>query len=194
MVFRRRPEPADPLADVVVASVSHRFRGEVAGARDAAERYAAIVGRTPAGPVRDRLDALADEVHAAVRAVQAAAVATDARLATLGDLEPSTLTARLKDARRALARAEADGRETDALRATAESLDRQLGSTHVVWDAVERAEAELHRLQLRLGEIVALAGALAAEVSVAATSPARLDEVAGELGALRLALEELAGR
>ncbi len=193
MVFRRRDEPTDPLAGVDPAAVSPRFADDVLDARAAADRYASILARTDDGPVRDRLAALTGEVHGAVRAVFAAALATDRRLATLEDLRPDDVARRLKDARRALARAEDDGRDASALRATAESLDRQLGSVHAVWNAVESAEAELHRLQLRLGEVVALAGALAAEVAVTRAPTSRLDEVGTELRALREALEELGG-
>lgn len=192
MVFRRR---RDPLDDLDPTAVSPRRREDARGALDAARRYESIVGRTPDGPIRDRLEALRPDVHAAARAVFEAAGATDRRAATLDDLGPDEITRRLKDVRRELARAEEDGRSTDVLRHTAESLDRQLGSVHAVWDAVERTEAELHRLQLRLGEIVALAGAVAAEVSLDSTGAAgpRLDRVTDELRGLRAALEELAG-
>ncbi len=191
MVFRRR---RDPLADLDPTTVSPRRRDDARAALDAARRYEAIVARTPEGPIRERLDALRTEVHAAVRAVFGAAEATDRRVATLDDLSPEEITRRLKDVRRELARAEEDGRPTDVLRQTAESLDRQLGSVHAVWDAVERTQAELHRLQLRLGEIVALSGAVAAEVALEPTDAAelRLDRVTDELRGLRAALEELA--
>lgn len=192
MVFRRRePEPArDPLADLDPASVSTARRPDAAAALDAARRYDAIVGRSPAGPIRDRLDALRPEVHAAVRAVFDAARRTDAKVATLSDLTPDEVTRRLKAVRRDLARAEDDGRPTEELRAAAESLDRQLDSVHAIWDAAERSAQELRRLQLRLGEVVALAGALAADVPDRAAG--RIGDVADELQALRLALLELA--
>ena len=129
------------------------------------------------------------EVHAAVRAVFDAAQRTDRKAATLGDLGPDEITRRLKAARGALARAEDDGRDTSDLRAAAESLDRQLASVHAIWDAVDRAADELHRLQLRLGEVVASAGAVAVDVPDRAVD--RIGDVADELHALRLALIDL---
>ena len=191
MVFRRRDrvEGQDPLAALDPASVSAERRPDASAALDAARRYDAIVGRTPDGPIRERLDVLRPEVHAAVRAVFDAARRTDRKLATLDDLRPDDVTRRLKDARRALARAEDDGRDATELRAVAESLDRQVASVHAIWDAVERSAEDLHRLQLRLGEVVALAGAIAVDVPDRAV--ARIGDVADELHALRLALTEL---
>lgn len=191
MVFRRRArdEAQDPLADLDVAAIGPERRADAHAALDAARRYDAIVARTPDGPVRDRLEHLRGEVHAAVRAVFDAAERTDRKAATLGDLGPDEVTRRLKSARGALARAEDDGRDTTELRAAAESLDRQLASLHAIWDAVERSADELHRLQLRLGEVVASAGALAVDVPDRAAS--RIGDVADELLALRLALAEL---
>lgn len=191
MVFRRREpdRPADPLADLDAASVSSARRADALAALDAARRYDAIVGRTPDGPVRERLDVLRPEVHAAVRAVFDAARRTDLKVETLADLSPDEITRRLKAARGALARAEDDGRDTTDLRAAAESLDRQLSSVHAIWDAAERSAEELHRLQLRLAEVVASAGAVAADVPDRAVD--RIGEVADEIHALRLALVEL---
>ena len=107
----------------------------------------------------------------------------------LADLDPAAITRRLKVARRDLARAEDDGRDTSDLRAAAESLDRQLSSVHAIWVAAERSVEDLHRLQLRLGEVVASAGAVAADVPDRAV--ARIGDVADELQSLRLALVEL---
>ena len=186
MVFRRQ---RDPLADLDPTTVGAVRRADAQAALDAARRYESIVGRAPDGPIRDRLESLRDEVHAAVRAVFDAARRTDQKAATLQDLHPDAITRRLKDVRRDLARAEEDGRPTDDLRLAAESLDRQLASVHAVWDAVERAAEELHRLQLRLHEVVALAGALATDVPELALD--RIGRVADELQALRLALAEV---
>ncbi len=192
MVWRHvRGAAKDPLAGVDPAAVGPRHRADVAQALDTAGRFTAIVERTPSGPIRDRLDALLPEVRGAVHAVFDAARRTDRKAATLDDLDPDDVTRRLKEARRALARAEDDGRPTDVLRRTAESLDRQLGSVHAVWDAAERARGELHELSLRLGEVVALAGAVASDVPDQARTS--LDGVADDLRALRAALDELGG-
>lgn len=191
MVFRRRGprRDPDPLADLDPATVSVDRRADADAALDAARRYDAIVGRTPEGPVRQRLEALRADVHASVRAVFDAAHRTDRKAATLVDLAPADVTRRLKEVRRELARARDDDRPTDDLEHLAASLDRQLGSVHRVWDAVDRTAEDLHRLQLRLGEIVALAGAVA--VDVPDTAVRGLGDVADELQALRSALDEL---
>lgn len=187
MALRRKK---DPLSDVDPSTVGERWRAEVISAVAAARRYGSIVERTAPGPVRDRLSQMGDEVTAAVRAVHRVAVETDHREATLGELGPDEITRRLKDARRDLGRAEDDGRDTSLLRATVESLDRQLGAVHTVWDAVERAREELHVLRLRLDEIVTLAGAVASQLRDPADG--RLDAVAQELDGLRSALDDLA--
>lgn len=189
MVWKRAAR--DPLADIDPGAVGPARRADVADALSSRQRYAAIVDRTSPGPVRDRLEAVGEEVDSVVRAVYDAARRTDAREATLRDLDPAAITDRLKSVRRDLQRREEDGRPTDELRRMAESLDRQLGSVHAVWDAVERAASELHHAQLRLGEIVALAGAVAASVPDTATH--ELGGVRDELAALRAALEDLSG-
>ncbi len=191
MVFRRRDrgDGQDPLATLDPATVSPERRPDAVAALDAARRYDAIVERTPGGAIRERLEGLRPEVRAAVEAVFEAAQRTDRKLATLDDLRPDEVTRRLKDARRDLARAEDDGRDATELRSVAESLDRQVASVHAIWDAVERSAEDLHRLQLRLGEVVALAGAIAVDVPDRAV--ARIGDVADELHALRLALTEL---
>ena len=191
MVFRRTGSGRDrgPLADLDPAAISAERRADAHAALDAAARYDAIVGRTPDGAIRDRLEALRAEVHAAVRAVFDAARRTDAKAATLADLDPDAVTERLKAVRRDLARARDDGRPTEDLERLAGSLDRQLGSVHRVWDAVEREAEDLHRLQLRLGEVVALAGAVAVDVPDSAVTG--LVDVADELQSLRAALDEL---
>lgn len=191
MVFRRR-EPARGRglsSDLDPAGLSPSRRADAQAALDAASRYDAIVGRTPEGPIRDRLEAMRPDIHAAVRAVFDAARRCDAKAATLADLDPAEVTQRLKDVRRDLARARDDGRVADALERMAESLDRQVGSVHRVWDAVDREAEELHRLQLRLHEIVALAGAVAVDVPDSAVPG--LVGVADELQSLRAALDEL---
>ncbi|HEU5083502.1 MAG TPA: hypothetical protein VFU14_09200 [Acidimicrobiales bacterium] len=191
MVFRRRggDQRADPFADLDLGSLSAGRRAEVQAALDASHRFDAIVGRTPAGAIRDRLDAMRPDVHAAVRAAFDAARRSDQKQATLADLDPAEVTQRLKDVRRRLDQARDDGRPTDDLEQMAESLDRQLGSVHRVWDAVERESQELHRLQLRLHEVVALAGAVA--VDVPDTAVTGLAGVADELQSLRAALDDL---
>lgn len=191
MVFRRRggEQGAEPFADLDLGSLSAERRAEVQAALDASRRFDAIVGRTPSGAIRDRLDAMRPDLHAAVRAAFDAARRGDQKQATLTDLDPAEVTQRLKDVRRQLAQASDDGRPTDELERMAESLDRQLGSVHRVWDAVERESQELHRLQLRLHEVVALAGAVA--VDVPDTAVTGLVGVADELQALRAALDDL---
>ncbi len=191
MVFRRRggDHGADPFAELDLGALSAERRAEARAAVDAAHRFDAIVGRTPPGAIRDRLDAMRPDVHAAVRAAFDAARRSDQKAATLADLDPAEVTQRLKDARRQLAQARDDGRPTDELERMAESLDRQLGSVHRVWDAVDRETQELHRLQLRLHEVVALAGAVA--VDVPDTAVTGLAGVADELQSLRAALDEL---
>lgn len=186
MAFRRA---RDPLGDLDPNRISASRRADALAALDAARRYDAIVGRAPDGPIRARLEGLRPDVHAAVREVFDAAERTDRRAATLGDLDPDLVTQRLKAVRRDLARAEEDGRDATDLREAAESLDRQLGSVHAVWDAVDRAAEELHRVQLRLGEVVALAGALAADLPDLAVD--RIGQVADELQSLRSALAEV---
>lgn len=152
-------QPPEPLVDP--ADVAPQWRPAVVGALDAHERFGRIVGRVPEGPVRDRLVALSARVDAGVLAVHQLALRAQAHQATLQDLRPEALTARVKDARRAVTAAEEAGVDGEPQRATLEALLAQLASTMRVWDAVDDCANRLASLNDRLEEAVVHAAAVA---------------------------------
>lgn len=199
MPLRRRRSPQDaghppePLVDP--GDVGPHWRPAVLRALDARDRFGRIVARVAAGPVRDRLVALSARIDAGVVAAQHLALRAQAHQATLEDLRPEALTARVKDARRAVTAAEKAGVDAGAQRATLEALLTQLASTMRVWDAVDDCRSRLASLNDRLDEAVVHAAAVA--TSGAVDDPAlllveaELTTAGEELAALGEALDSI---
>lgn len=195
---RRRPpqdavHPSEPLVDP--GEVAAPWRPAVLQALDARDRFERIVARVPPGPVRDRLVALSARIDGGVLAAQHLALRAQAHQATLEDLRPEALTARVKDARRALTAAEEAGVDVDAQQATLDALLAQHASTMRVWDAVDDCRRRLASLNDRLEEAVVHAAAVA--TSGAVDDPAlmlvetELTTAGEELAALGEALDSI---
>lgn len=170
----------------------------MAQALDARDRFARIAGRVPAGPLRDRLDELGTRIDAGVAAAHGLAQRAAAHEATLADLRPDAVTARVKDARRAVSTAEAAGRDASAERATLEALLAQHAATMRVWDAVDDTRDRLAVVNQRLEEAVVHAAAVSTGGTVddpaLALVEADLSTAGDELAALGRALDSLGGR
>lgn len=194
---RRRPQeppPDDPIVDL--EGLSPASRQAVAAALDTRDRFDRIVARVGAGPLRSRLEELSARIEAGVVAAASLAARADAYQATLDDLRPDVLTARVKDARRALSAAEASGGDDSSQPATLDALLGQLRSTMRVWDAVDDCRLRLADVNRRLDEAVAHAAAvltsgllddpalalIEADLSAAGAELAALESALGSLG------------
>lgn len=196
-MFRRRrePEPTGPLVDL--GTVAPSWRPAVAQALDARDRFLRIAGRVPDGPVRHRLDALGARIDQGVLAAHQLATRAEAHAATLADLRPEALTARVKDARRAVSAAEAAGRDAGAERAALDALLAQHAAAMRVWDAVDESRERIATVNRRLEEAVVHAAAVSTGGGVGVDDPALamveadLAAVGDELTALGSALDSL---
>jgi hypothetical protein len=197
-MFRRRREPEPPAPPVDLSTVAPAWRPAVADALDARQRFLRIVGRVPAGPVSRRLDDLGARIDQGVLAAHHLATRAEAHAATLADLRPEALTARVKDARRAVSAAEAAGRDAAAERATLDGLLAQHAAAMRVWDAVDESRDRLARVNRRLEEAVVHAAAVSTGGGVddpaLALVEADLAAVGDELTALGSALDSLGPR
>ena len=193
MLRRRRQEP-DPLAHVRPDVAPDRWRPAVERALLQRQRFQEVRALVDVGPLRDRVDSLADRVDAGVLAVwdlvQRGAVAQR----VLQTIEPGASMDQLKEARRQLAAAEASGADTSALARDVELLAGRHASAQRVWNEVEDLGGRLDALDARLAAVVAQAAELAAGTAMAGpldTAVADLDVAIDQLAATRAALAEL---
>ena len=200
MPFRRRSaEPTGPPTPIVdLGAVSAAWRPAVAQALDARDRFERIASRVPAGPLRQRLDDLGARIDSGVAAAHGLAQRAAAHEATLADLRPDAVTARVKDARRAVSTAEAAGRDATVERATLDALLAQHAATMRVWDAVDDTRDRLAVVNQRLEEAVVHAAAVSTGGTIDDPALARVEadlaSAGDELAALGRALDSLGDR
>jgi chromosome segregation ATPase len=152
------------------------WRRHVAAAISAQKRYDGIVRGLDAGPLRARLAEIGQQLDQAVRECWDIARHGDSLDDSIRSLDGSGLRARLE-------------RATDEV--TAESLRNQLASLDRVRSSRNDAEARLHVLQTRLGEIPSQAAEMRAGVDHTAELGTTVDDVVVQLQALTQAVVEL---
>ena len=152
------------------------WRRHVAAAISAQKRYDAIVRGLDAGPLRARLAEIGHQVDRAVRECWDIARHGDSLDDSIRSLDGSGLRARLE-------------RATDDV--TVASLRNQLASLDRVRASRNDAEARLHVLQTRLGEIPSQAAEMRAGVDHTAELGTAVDDVVVQLQALTQAVGEL---
>jgi hypothetical protein len=166
-------------------TIGEPWRRHVAAAQAAQRRYRTQVQGLPDGPLKARMAEIGIQVDRGIGECWEVARRGHQLDATIRDLDPADLRARLD-------RATAD-REATSLRA-------QLGSVDRIRAARDDAEAKLRILQTRLGELVGQAAEVThgvddASASVDASSTGALgsavDDVVTQLEALRLAIREV---
>lgn len=179
--FARRPraERIDPF------TIQEPWRLLVNKAQWTARRFAEAVGRTKAGPLRERLEEVQDRVDAAVR--EAWEVAKRGH-----SIDKAARAIDLSSVRAQLAAAEQAGAGPDQ-EAIVRSLRSQVESAERLAAVAEDARTRLERLNAELDESVARA----VELSVSGAHDGALaplgtdvEGVVHELEALRQALEE----
>ncbi|MPY92332.1 MAG: hypothetical protein GEV08_04465 [Acidimicrobiia bacterium] len=170
-------------------------------ARDALQaqaRFRELVGKTPAGPTRDRLADIGQRLDEGVQQVWATAQRGNTLRQARQRIDVPSLGRRLGEAQRAAeASAAADPLSTDDVAArTVASLQGQLDSASRLDEVTAQAEKRLRLLQAQLDESVTRAAELSASVGdVAALAGVGTDieHLVEEMEALRLALEESGG-
>jgi hypothetical protein len=165
-----RPKAIDPF------TLSERWRRHVVAAQGAQRRYSEIAGRTPDGPLRDRLREIGMQVQHAVDECVGIARRGDDLDDALARFDTSSLNQQLS-------------RASDDV--TRVSVQSQLESAARIRTTRDDTDARLRLLTTRMGELVAQA----AEVSVGTDTTDELGsgvgDVVTQLESLRLALNDV---
>ena len=179
-----RPERVDPFI------LGEPWRQLVNKAQWTARRFEDAVAKAKAGPLKERLTEVGRRVNDAVEEAWAIGKRGDALDNAVDVLDIPTIRQQL-----AAAEAKAAGGGPDQ-QAIATSLRNQLDSAERLAAVAEDAKTRLQRLNTELDESVAravelsLAGAEAGDIQPLGSD---VENVVGELEALRLALEETDG-
>jgi hypothetical protein len=187
LVERRRDNPRPARIDPF--TLVDPWRRAVKDALKAQARFREAVGRSGAGPVRDRLGAIGERLDESVEACwriarHGQAMGDARRGIDVRELEAEA--ASLRD----------DGPDTDHHGPTAAALNGQLDTARRLDRVIDDTRSRLRLLNARLDETVARALELSARSDrAAALDPVAEDveDVADELEALRLALDETDG-
>jgi hypothetical protein len=179
MPRRRSTPPMDPF------TLGEPWRRYVQGTQRATKRLHDAVGATRAGPLRDRLQSIADRIDHGLVESWYVAKRGDEIDDAIRRLDPTTLLGRLDDFRE-----QALTDDSDELAAAISSLERQLESADRLQELSERTAARLRLTQTRFEELVARAE----EVSVGSVDTEAyahdVDTLVDEVEGLRLAVEE----
>ena len=174
-----RPERIDPF------TLGEPWRQMVNKAQWTARRFEEAVAKAKSGPLKERLTEVGRRVDDAVNEAWAIAKRGHA-------LDEAVDVLNIPDIRRELAAAEAKGGGPDQ-QAIVTSLRNQLDSAERLRGVAEDAKTRLQRLNTELDESVARAVELSlagAEAGAIQPLGSDVENVVGELEALRLALEE----
>jgi hypothetical protein len=187
-VLRGRPrqEKIEPF------TIQDPWRTFVHRALSTSQRFEDAVAQTPAGPLRERLAEVGGRVDTAVR--QAWEIAKRGHA-----LDNAVSALNIEGIRRQLAYAEREGGSGQGghQEATIRALRNQLESAERLAAVSDDARERLQRLNAELAEAVARAVELSlSAVDIGALQPlgSDVENVVGELEALRLALEETGGQ
>jgi hypothetical protein len=186
VALRRRSDPSRRASARDPFSLSEPWRQLVQGSQRAERRLRDTVESVDPGPLRGRLDSIADQVGSAIEDTWAIARQGDAIDDAVRELAPTELRSRLRtlEAR--------SGNEHDT--AAVESVRRQLETVDRLTQRSEEAAARLRRTQARLDELAARAAEVALGAADTDAYEHDVDDLAVELEALRLAMEDLRGQ
>jgi hypothetical protein len=175
VVKRRGPRAIsiDPFA------VGEPWRRHIAAALSNQTRYTRIVAGTHAGPLRDRLQAIGISVQAAVQEIWQVAKRGDGLDDTIRTLNAASL-------RNQLERAADDSART--------SLQSQLDAADRIRATRDEADTQLRSLVARMGELVTQAAEVTLGVDATDAIGTAVDDVVTQLEAMRLAVDDVAGR
>jgi hypothetical protein len=175
-----RPPKMDPFA------LSEPWRQFVQGAQRSQRQLTATVQTARAGPLRDRLQGIADRLDLAIAESWQIARRGDEIDTAVRGLDPTRLRSRLETLRSRSASA-----PSDDLAAAVASVESQLASADRMKELSASTADRLRLTQARLDELVSRA----AEVSIGAGDTKEfahdVDDLVLELEGLRLAVQEL---
>lgn len=179
---------ATPRSSIDPFAISEPWRQFVQAADRSRRQLVSTVRATPAGPLRDRLQSIADRLEAGLQDSWQIARRGDEIDAMVATLDPVRLRSRLGTLVR-----QAEAAPTDNLATAISSVESQLASAERL-KAVSASTADHLRLtQARLDELVSRA----AEVSIGAKDDRQyasdVDDLVLELEAMRQAVQELPG-
>ena len=164
-----------------------RWRQPVLDALGTREQFVQVASQAPAGPTRDRLDALGATVEEAVQRVAEAAWRA-ANAATLASsLDVGAATEELKQARRRLEQARSAGAASEAEEQRVAALAERHRAVNDAINLAEDAGSRLGELNIRLQTAVARA----ATVVLRAAQDDRIDELDRELSEVVVGLRAL---
>ncbi len=173
----RKPRK-DRIDPFTLSEPWRRLTTETLAARD---RFRNTVRRTEPGPIRERLDALVDQIDESVDEAWETARAGHALSDAYGRIDAAAVGRELERVRSAS--------PSDARDRTLASLERQLDTATRMRETVTTTEAQLRLLNERLDESVAQC----IELSVGIYQPERFDQVSGSLVHINDELEALRG-
>lgn len=188
---RRRP---DPVAHVRPEDAPARWRGAVEVALEHRRRFHELRGVLPDGPIKQRVDDLAERVDAGVLAVWDLVQRGVVAQRVLDTIDADDASHQLKAARRELAEAQGRGAEPGELARRVEALAARHAAAQRMWNEVDDLDARLAAVDARLGAVVAHSAELAAGSTLddaLQLAVADLDAAVDSLSATRAALAEL---
>lgn len=153
-----------------------------------------LVASCPAGPLQDRLVALAERVAAGVDAAWQIATRAQTAARTTDALRTDVVQAQLKDARRRLASAQQYGEDTSGAEEEVRLLSDEHASLNQLLNAIDDAGERLRMVDLKLDAAVARVAQVVLSpdhMTGLAAVDQDLASVIDELGALRAGLDEV---
>lgn len=188
----RRPagDRIDPFA------VGEPWRRFVADALQAQARFDRTIRQSRAGPIKERLEAIARRIADGVGECWAIARQGDALEGAVGQLDVEGARRELAEVAEEQRRQRGDDGAQAALRRTEAAIEAQLASAERMERVASDARNRLRLLNAQLDEAVARSVELSMQTAdVNALSPltADVDTIVGELESLRQALEETSG-
>lgn len=183
-----RPERIDPF------TLPEPWRRYVQDALQARTRFTHAVDRMPAGPLRERLDEIAERMQTGVEECWLIARRGTALVRARRGIDVADVDRRLEQLGAGASAGGGDAGGSEPADPVVESLRVQRATAQRLDAVIDRAQSELRLLDARLDEAVARTLELSAHATTGAGAAAGLgtdvDNLVTEMEALRLALEE----
>jgi len=190
------PPPPDPFARLAAwaEGLDPEWAPTVRRALRSRDTFLTVLAEAQPGPTREQVESLLPTVDEAVQRVAGTVERARSASAVVARLDVDTATAQLKQARRDLDAASANGRDTTAQQQLVEALAKRHEAMHGALNLVEDTALRLDELNIRLETAVAHASTilLRARLEPQDDLGGELDQVIAGLVALDAAFDELA--